>query len=55
MDKHLYNWLDVVEGKKSGTTIRNIKKEIARQTNQETLVADAGTREWASEHPNLVD
>lgn len=27
MNKALYNWLDKVEGKKVGTTVKNINKE----------------------------
>lgn len=31
MNTSLYNWLDKVEGKKVGTTIKNINKERVRQ------------------------
>lgn len=29
MNKPLYNWLDKIEGKKEGETIKNIEKEKA--------------------------
>lgn len=36
MNKPLYNWLDKVEGKKIGTTIKNINKEKVRQNSKST-------------------
>ena len=34
INKHLWNWLDVVEGKKKGESIKKLKKEIKRQYKQ---------------------
>ncbi len=31
VNKHLWNWLDEIEGKKKGTSLENLKKEMKRQ------------------------
>lgn len=46
MNKALYNWLDKVEGKKVGSTVKNIEKErkirgYKKSTDYPKLVAKA--------------